>query len=186
MLRNDRACERPQGAAEMPQCRTTHEPSATSGSRKLQRLKRMGVIVTALFLMAAGAIVIGIAAHKRHTTAPGYAGVQQFNEDNFDKAVMEASKERPIVVDFYADWCPPCRVLEPVLKEVAKEFAGRVVIGKVNQDKSLLGRRFGVSQLPTILIIKDGEVKQSFQGFQTKETLIRAIKKYSGGGTPHT
>ncbi len=138
------------------------------------------MILTALIFMTAGGIIIGIAAYKQNTTAHDYTTIQQFNEDNFDKAVVEASKQRPILVDFYADWCIPCRILDPVLKEVARELEGRAVIGRVDHERSLLGRRFGVSQLPTMFIVKDGEVKQSFLGFQTKETLIRALRNHGG------
>ena len=102
------------------------------------------------------------------------------DEENFEKVVVDQSKSRPILLDFYAEWCFPCRLMEPVLKDVAKELRGHAVIGKVNHEKSLLGRRFGVAQLPTMFVIKDGEVKQWFFGYQAREALVKALKEQGG------
>ena len=67
--------------------------------------------------------------------------------------------------------------MDPVLQDVAKELGGRAAIGKVNHEKCLLGRRFGVTQLPTMFIIKDGEVKQAFIGCRAGDALIKALRQ---------
>jgi thioredoxin len=144
-------------------------------------MKKSAILVlTAVIFMVAGGAIIGIAAYKKRPAGPDFTQIQIIDEENFETAVVEQSKNRPILLDFYADWCFPCRLLDPVLKEAAKELEGRAVIGKVNHDKSILGRRFGVAQLPMMFIIKDGEVRQSFTGYQSKEAILRALKQHGG------
>lgn len=104
--------------------------------------------------------------------------VKNFTDDNFEVEVMEASKHTPVLVDFYADWCFPCRMLDPIVEELAAELKGRAVVGKLDTDKNLIARRFGISKIPAIFVIKDGEIKGSFFGVVPKETLIKALKEF--------
>ena len=105
------------------------------------------------------------------------SNVQSFTDENFQSNVVEASKKRPILVDFYAEWCFPCRMLDPVLREVAKDLKGRAVIGRVNTDQNLIARRFGINKIPAIFIIRDGEIKNAFYGVIPKETMIKALRR---------
>ena len=149
--------------------------------------KSATLVLTAVVFMAAGAVIIGVAAYKKQPSNTDCALVQQIDEDNFEKAVVEQSKNRPVLLDFYADWCFPCRLMDPVLQDVAKELGERAAIGKVNHDKSLLGRRFGVTRLPTMFIIKDGEVKQSFIGYRAGDILVRALRQQGASdGNPES
>lgn len=104
--------------------------------------------------------------------------VRSFTDDNFEMEVIEASRTAPVSVDFYADWCFPCRMLDPIMEELATELKGRAVIGKIDTDKNLIARRFGITKIPAIFVIKDGEIKGSFFGVVPKETLIKALREF--------
>ena len=94
--------------------------------------------------------------------------------DTFDDQVLEA--DRPVLVDFYADWCPPCRVLAPTIDEIAGEYAGRAIVAKVNVDEAPeLAERYGISSIPTVLIFRDGEVAKKFVGLASKTEYAEAL-----------
>ena len=81
-----------------------------------------------------------------------------------------------VVVDFWATWCGPCRMLAPVIEELADDFDGRAVIGKVDVDENEdLARRFGIMSIPTVLIFKDGQLVDKHVGFRQKTQLADAI-----------
>ncbi len=104
--------------------------------------------------------------------------VKNITDETFEQEVMEASKSKPVLVDFHADWCFPCRMLDPILEELAVELKGRAVIGRIDTDKNLIARRFGITKIPAIFVIKDGEVKGSFFGVVPKETLVKVMKEF--------
>jgi thioredoxin 1 len=80
-----------------------------------------------------------------------------FTDANFDELVNKADK--PVVVDFWAEWCGPCRLVGPVVEELAKDFDGKAVVGKLNVDENPdIAMKFGVRNIPTILFIKGGQV----------------------------
>lgn len=93
--------------------------------------------------------------------------------DNFDRVLAD----NPVVaVDFWATWCGPCRMLAPVIEELADDFDGRAVIGKVDVDENEdLARRFGIMSIPTVLIFKDGQLVDKHVGFRQKTQLADAI-----------
>ncbi len=99
--------------------------------------------------------------------------VRHWTTENFDAETSSGVA----LVDFWAEWCGPCRMLGPVLDQVAKEVAGTAVIGKVNVDEAQqLAAKFNVRSIPAIFVLKDGKVVNQFVGVQDKQTLINAVK----------
>lgn len=83
-----------------------------------------------------------------------------------------------VLVDFYADWCGPCKMLAPVLEEASKEFEGKAEIVKVNVDEDgELAQRFGVAMIPTLILFKDGQVVEQKSGYMPKPLLAKFIEK---------
>jgi putative thioredoxin len=97
------------------------------------------------------------------------------SSDSFDREVIQASKAQPVVVDFWAPWCGPCRTLGPVLEKVAASFGGRVKLVKINSDENQeLSAAFGVRSIPNVLAFKDGRAVAQFTG-SLPETQVRAF-----------
>lgn len=87
--------------------------------------------------------------------------------DNFESEVMQS--EVPVLVDFWADWCGPCRMLSPVIGQLADEYAGKAKVCKVNvDDQSELAAQFKIMTIPTVIIFKDGEIKEKSVGVRPK------------------
>ncbi len=144
-------------------------------------MKKTGTIIaTVIAFLIVGALIVALSMYKKGAGQPQETNLKNFTDENFQEDVVEASKLRPILVDFYADWCFPCRMLDPVLEEVAKDLNGRAVIGKLDTDRNLIARRFGVSRIPALFVIRDGEIKDSFFGVVPKETIVKALKEYGG------
>jgi thioredoxin len=82
----------------------------------------------------------------------------------------------PAIIDFYADWCPPCRQLSPLVEDIAKEYEGRIIVYKVNTDNEKgLAQSLGISGLPTLLFIPANGKPQASMGFIPKETIVKTI-----------
>ncbi|MBX3450305.1 MAG: thioredoxin [Planctomycetaceae bacterium] len=100
--------------------------------------------------------------------------VVEFTDANFSTEVL--SSDAPVVVDFWAPWCGPCKSIAPVIEELATQFAGQAKIGKVNTDDNpQVAMDHGISAIPTIMIFKGGEVVQRFVGITPKTKLADAI-----------
>ena len=109
--------------------------------------------------------------------------VVEFTGKNFESEVL--ASDTPVLVDFWAEWCSPCRILSPTIDQLADEFAGRVKIGKVDIDAQddeghylsrELAARYGISAIPTVILFKDGEIQKRFTGLQSKGDFVAAIE----------
>jgi thioredoxin 1 len=97
-----------------------------------------------------------------------------FNYDKNKEWKYEGTK--PAIIDFYADWCPPCRQLSPLVEEIAKEYSGKIVIYKIDTDKEkILSQRLGITGLPTLLFIPLNGKPQASMGYVPKETIVKTI-----------
>ena len=101
------------------------------------------------------------------------------SESTFDAEVSKSSV--PVLVDFWAEWCGPCKMIAPLLDELADEYDGKVKIGKVNVDESqALAGKFGIRAIPTLLLFKDGQVKEQIVGMMSKKDLQKKIAAHMG------
>jgi len=98
-----------------------------------------------------------------------------FKDETFETEVM--GSDIPVFVDFYADWCGPCKMMIPVVEELAKELEGRVKVGKLNVDENPnTASKFRVMSIPTFILVKDGEVKMNVMGAMSKQELLEKIE----------
>ncbi len=104
------------------------------------------------------------------------SNVMQFDGNNFDQEVIKS--DQPVLVDFWAPWCGPCKMIGPVIEELAGDYQGKVKIGKVNvDDNQQLAGQFGIRGIPTVMLFKGGQMVQSFVGLQQKGDLAAALDK---------
>ncbi|ADD68043.1 MAG: thioredoxin [Peptostreptococcales bacterium] len=101
----------------------------------------------------------------------------ELNEASFQTEVLDA--ETPVLIDFWAVWCGPCRMLTPTIESLASEYQGKVKVGKVNVDENQqLAAKYGIMSIPTVMIFNGGKVVEQFIGVQPKGVYEDALKKY--------
>ena len=101
--------------------------------------------------------------------------ILQLNDSNFDTEIKNATL--PVLVDFWAPWCGPCRMIAPILDKIAAHFNGQAIVAKVNVDESPgVASRFRVSSIPTLLFFKNGEVREQVVGMQGEADLTARLK----------
>jgi thioredoxin 1 len=102
-----------------------------------------------------------------------------FDDNNFQQEVIDASKNKPVLVDFYAEWCGPCKLQGPIIDEIAEKLGEKAIVGKVNTEEAAnIAEKFNVMSIPTIMIFKDGQAVETLVGLNSRESLMSVLDKY--------
>ncbi|MCP2604992.1 thioredoxin [Candidatus Aminicenantes bacterium AH-873-B07] len=103
--------------------------------------------------------------------------VKTFTDENFENEVLKA--EIPVLVDFYAEWCGPCKAMAPIIEYIAKSYNEKLKVGKLNIEENVSTTgKYGIRAVPTILIFKEGKVQEMLVGLQSREKIIEIVEKY--------
>jgi thioredoxin 1 len=101
----------------------------------------------------------------------------QFTDQNFEAEVLKSDK--PVLVDFWAAWCAPCRMVAPALEAIAEEYADRVKVGKLNVDENQsVTSRYQIRSIPTLLVFKSGDVREQSIGVTSKDVIAKLLERY--------
>ncbi|GET28794.1 thioredoxin [Prolixibacter sp. SD074] len=100
---------------------------------------------------------------------------KELTKDNFDEVVLRS--EQPVLVDFWAQWCGPCKAIGPIIEELNNEFNGKVLVGKVDVDANQeLAVKFGIMNIPTVLFFKNGQVEDKLKGVAPKREFVKKLE----------
>jgi thioredoxin 1 len=100
--------------------------------------------------------------------------VKEFTDTNFEAEVLKSAQ--PVLVDFWAEWCQPCRMLAPTIEKLATDYAGKVKVGKVDTDSNRdISMKYGISAIPTVILFKNGQVAQKFVGLRQERDFKEAL-----------
>lgn len=112
------------------------------------------------------------------STQPPVQYVVDVTEHNAEQILLDESTQRLVVVDFWADWCAPCKALMPILEKLAREYQGQFLLAKVNADtQQMIAGQFGIRSLPTVIFMKDGQPVDAFQGAQPEAKIRQMLDK---------
>ena len=104
---------------------------------------------------------------------------KEFTDANFETEVLEASKAKPVLVDFFAAWCGPCKMQGPIVEELSGEIGDKAVVGKLDTEANQqTAAQFGVMSIPTLIVFKDGKPAETMVGLQPKEGLNSVLEKH--------
>lgn len=100
--------------------------------------------------------------------------VKVFTDQNFEAEVLKSAQ--PVLVDFWAEWCMPCRMLTPTIEKIAKDYSGKVTVGKLDTDANRdVSIKYGISAIPTVILFKNGQVAQKFVGLRQEKDFKEAL-----------
>ena len=100
--------------------------------------------------------------------------VVEFTDENFESEVLKSSQ--PVLVDFWAEWCMPCRMLAPTIEKIAKDYSGKVKVGKLDTDANRdVAAKYSISAIPTVILFRDGQVSQKFVGLRKEQEFKAAL-----------
>lgn len=103
--------------------------------------------------------------------------LKHFTDTNFEQEVLKSSQ--PVLVDFWAEWCAPCRMIAPAVEAVAEQFSGRASVGKLNVDENLsVTGRYNIRGIPTLLLFKNGEIQEQIVGATSKDAIVKLLEKH--------
>lgn len=102
----------------------------------------------------------------------------QFTDANFQKEAVEASNTKPVLIDFFASWCGPCKMQGPIVEELAGEIGDKAVVGKLDTEASpATAEHFGIMSIPTLIILRNGKIVEQMVGLQSKQALKASLEK---------
>lgn len=120
---------------------------------------------------------MGLRPHPHLEISPMASdAVLELTDDNFESEVINS--DQPVLVDFWAEWCMPCRMLAPTIEKLADQFAGKVKVGKVDTDSNRnVSVKYGISAIPTVIVFQGGQVVQKFVGVTPEAEFVSALNK---------
>ncbi len=99
-------------------------------------------------------------------------------DQNFQAEVLDS--KTPVLVDFWAEWCAPCRIVSPIVEELGKEYGDKLKVGKLNVDENQISNKYGIMSIPSLLVFKNGQVVKTMIGAQSKDSFKKEIDQVLG------